>query len=112
MFTSILKRGVQNAHPSFNLPIHSDGIKQITNNFRFLKTSSIKCNDYTYSKYTFDCPNDSVHNPPRFAKEFIKMSSIRYKPTKIYTKHCPVHKPDYKRPRCESFSSLDTTCPK
>jgi len=44
----------------------------------------------------------------RFADEFIKLSSIRYKPVKLYTKQCPDFKPVYER-----FQSSNSTpkCP-
>lgn len=48
------------------------------------------------SVYNFEDPC----KPPRFVKEFMKMSSVRYKPVKNYTKECPIKKPVNCRRKC------------
>jgi len=59
---------------------------------------------------TTNCSENIIHKPPRFADEFIKLSSVRYKPEKNYTKQCPDRKPLCKCTQCQS-SNLTTKCP-
>jgi len=54
---------------------------------------------------TTNCSENIIHKPPRFADEFIKLSSVRYKPEKIYTKQCPGSKPICERTQCQ-YSTL------
>lgn len=70
MFRTVLKRNID--------------LLSLTANGKSFKTTSrekSKC----YADNTFD----STHKQIRYANEFIKMSSARYKPVKNYTKHCP-----------------------
>ncbi|XP_060850319.1 uncharacterized protein LOC132929183 [Rhopalosiphum padi] len=59
---------------------------------------------------TTNCSENIIHKPPRFADEFIKVSSVRYKPEKIYTKQCPGSKPICERTQCQSSNST-MKCP-
>lgn len=78
------------------------GTQQFTNNLWFSISKMNKCK-YNVSD-TKNHPEDSIHRPPRFADEFIKLSSVRYKPEKNYTKHCPDGKAICERTQISSFS--------
>lgn len=71
------------------------------------KNSSNPIND------SLNCPKNKIYKPPRFAKEFIKLSSVRYVPTKIYTKQCLDNKCVSQRQKCPipcsetDFSDVD-----
>lgn len=73
---------------------------QNKNGIRFTNRMSLKIDknsDRTLpSVYNFE----DLCKPARFAKEFMKMSSIRYKPAKNYTKECPIKKPVNCRRKC------------
>uniref|UniRef100_A0A2S2NA56 Uncharacterized protein n=1 Tax=Schizaphis graminum TaxID=13262 RepID=A0A2S2NA56_SCHGA len=55
---------------------------------------------------TTNCSENIIHKPPRFADKFIKISSVRYKPEKIYTKQCPGSKPICERTQCQNSTRL------
>jgi len=62
------------------------------------------------SSGTTNCPENSIHKKLRYADEFIKLSLVRCKPEKVYTKQCPDCKPICERTQ---FQSCDSTlkCP-
>lgn len=88
----------------FNL-MNIAGIHQPTN-FSINILKKIKNNVSS----TTDCSGNIIHKPPRFADEFIKLSSVRYKPEKIYTKQCQDSIPQCERKQCQSSNST-TKCP-
>lgn len=59
---------------------------------------------------TTNCSGNIIHKPPRFADEFIKLSSVRYKPEKIYTKQCSDSIPLCERTQCQCSNST-MKCP-
>lgn len=100
MLRLILKKYVN----KFNL-MNIDNIHQPTN-FSINTLKKIKNN----VSGTTDCSGNIIPKPPRFADEFIKLSSVRYKPEKIYTKQCPDSIPLCERTQCQS-SNTTTKCP-
>lgn len=76
------------------------GTHQSTN----FSISTFKSNNFSGTE------NCSEIKKPRYADEFIRLSSIRYKPEKVYTKQCPDCKPICKHTQ---FQSCDLTlkCP-
>lgn len=79
------------------------GAHQSTN----FSISTFKSNNFSK---TTNCSENSIHKKPRYADYFIKLSSVRYKPEKVYTKQCLDNKPVCKRTQ---FQSSDSTlkCP-
>lgn len=98
----MLTLALKNCVKSFN-SINVIGAHQSTK----LSVSAFKNNNF-FSWTTKSSTNLTHEKCARFAEEFIKLSSIRYKPEKIYTKHCP----DFK-PVCESCQSSNSIpkCP-
>jgi len=98
----VLTLALKNCAKSFNL-INVIGAHQSTK----FSVSAFKNNNF-FSWTTKSSTNLTDEKCARFADEFIKLSSIRYKPEKLYTKHCP----DFK-PVCEYCQSSDSTpkCP-
>lgn len=100
MLRLVLKKYVN----KFNL-MNIDGNLQTTN-FSIDTLKKIKNN----VSDTTNCSGNIIHKPPRFVDEFIKLSSVRYKPEKIYTKQCPDSTSLCERTQCQSSNST-TKCP-
>jgi len=79
------------------------GAHQSTN----FSVSAFKYNNFSD---TTNCSGNPIHKKPRYADEFVKLSSLRYKPEKVYTKQCPDCTPICQRTQ---FQSCDSTpkCP-
>lgn len=110
VYKLIFRKGIQNLHRS-DLLINSGGTCQTKNNVvvpaKWFLLRKFKRN----SEEKFNCKKDPVGKRPRFAKEFIEISSVRYKPTKTYTKCCPDKKPVYERSKCQMpYPAESTIC--
>lgn len=104
VFTSIMKKCVQNVQPLNNSPIHKlqVGIYQCTRNIRHSATMLKNANDTSVSS----CFNNNLLicdiQLSKFKNEFMKYNSkTRYKPPKTYTKVCPDKKPINHRQKCQ-----------
>lgn len=103
VYKTILRKAIQNDH-LLGLLINHGIIYQIKNNVvGVLKlssdNSSQKCKSNSVDKLNYK--EDPNKKPLRFAKEFINISSVRYRPMKTYIKCCPDTKPIYERSKCQ-----------
>lgn len=98
----MLRLVLKNCVKSFDL-MKVIGTHQSTN----FSISAFKNNNFSG---TTNCSENSIHKKPRYADELIKLSSVRCKPEKVYTKQCPDCKPICQRTQ---FQSCDSTpkCP-
>jgi len=95
----VLRLILKNCVKSFNL-MKVIGTHQSAN----FSISTFKSDNFS------DTANCSETKKPRYADEMIRLSSVRYKPEKVYTKQCPDCKPICNRTQ---FLSCDLTlkCP-
>lgn len=111
VYGSIFRRGIQNLHRP-DLLINSG----VTYQTKYNVVISVKL--FSLQKFKkncedkLNCKKDPVRKLPRFAKEFIEISSVRYKPTKTYTKCCLDKKPIYERSKCQMpYTESICCCP-
>lgn len=107
---SIFKIGHQNVQWR-NVPINIRRIHENKNNNQFPKKAEDRSmNSSNITDTLLNCPKITIQKLPRFAKEFIELSSVRYKPMKTYTKQCINNKPINQRQKCQ-IPFLETDFP-
>jgi hypothetical protein len=114
VFKSILKIGHQNVHWT-NVLINIRRVHENVNNVQFPKKAEDRSENSSNSTNTLlNCPKSTIQKLPRFAKQFIELSSVRYKPTKTNTKQCINDKTINQRKKCQIPCSqtnfLDDEC--
>lgn len=88
VFRFILRIGHRNVHLA-NAPINIRRVHGNVKNYQFPKKAEDKSkNSSNPTNDLLNCPKHIIPKALRFAKEFIKLSSIRYKLTKTYSKQC------------------------